>query len=78
MVFMSDVQKFGQNRSRNAQSQYKDRVFQFLSMDRNDLNLNTRGSHVKPRDSLEAWTRLNNENKCTDSGHRCWARGQVT
>ena len=50
MVFMSDVQKFGQNRSRNAQIQYKDRAFQFLSMDRNDLNLNTRGSHVKPRD----------------------------
>ena len=42
--------KFGQNRPRNAQIQYKDRAFQFLSMDRNDLNLNTHGSHVKPRD----------------------------
>ena len=41
---------FGKNRSRNALIQYKDRAFQFLSMDRNYLNLNTRGSHVRPHD----------------------------
>ena len=41
--FNATIRGIGQNRSRNAQIQYKDRAFQFLSMDRNDLNLNTRG-----------------------------------